>query len=167
MKSWLKITHRLLDEIRIDLRRPHRFAVERVGFVLCRFAHTPTRTLLILSCDYHPVADDDYIDDNHYGAVINSAAFRNAMQLAYSRSVGLFHVHLHEHTGRPVPSNTDMRETSAFVPDFFHVRPHLPHGALILSSDSLSGRVWRPDKQIPRAIDRFSIIGFPLSQITD
>src|SRR5882672_11814862 len=100
MKCCFKITRRLVEEIRLDLRRPHSIAAERVGFVLCRFARTLKQELLILGCDYRPVADEDYIDDPHYGAVINSDAFRKAMQIAYTHPIGLFHVHLHDYKGK-------------------------------------------------------------------
>jgi hypothetical protein len=165
MKTRFKIMRRLVEEIRKDLRRPHSFAMERVGFVLCRFGVTSKQDLLMLGYNYHPVADEDYIDDELYGAVINSNAFRKVMQLAYSNPVGLFHIHLHDHMGQPAPSSIDLRETGAFVPDFFHVRPNLPHGALILSADSISGRIWWPREQKPAVIDRFSIVGFPLLNI--
>jgi len=165
MKSHFKITRKLIDHVRTDVRRPHAFAGERVGFILCRFGVTSRPDLLVLAHSYHAVADEDYIDDMQYGAVINSAAFRKAMQLAYTNAVGLFHVHLHEHSGKPSPSGIDVRETSAFVPDFFHVRPRLPHGALVLSADSISGRIWVPEDRKPSTIDRFTVVGTPLSKI--
>jgi hypothetical protein len=89
------------------------------------------------------------------------------MQLAYTHGVGLFHVHLHDHMGRPSPSEIDLRETEQFVPDFFHVRPNLPHGALILSADSLSGRIWHPEDQKAKVIGRFTIVGFPFSTFVE
>jgi len=165
MKSDFKITRRLIAHVRSDLRRPHAFAGERVGFILCRFGFTSRRNLLVLAHSYQPVADDDYIDDTQFGAVINSAAFRKAMQLAYTNAVGIFHIHLHEHSGTPSPSGVDVRETRAFVPDFFNVRPRLAHGALVLSADSISGRIWLPESRKPSAIDRFTVVGSPLATL--
>ena len=49
---------------------------------------------------------------------------------------------MHEHSGRPSFSRTDLREQIKFVPDFFKVRPQLPHGAIVLSHDRAAGRVW-------------------------
>lgn len=167
MSIHFKITRRLIEQIRIDIRRPHPFAAERVGFVFCRFGGTSCGTLLVLAHSYQPVSDRDYIDDVNYGAVINSDAFRKAMQMAYTHAVGLFHAHLHEHSGKPSPSHIDLQETNTFVPDFFHVRPRLPHGALVLSADSISGRTWLPRDRKPSIIDRFSIVGAPLGKIAD
>jgi hypothetical protein len=151
--------------MRADLERPHQFADERVGFVTCRFALNPDGRLLILAHNYYPVADEDYLADPRYGALIGSGAFRKAMQLAYSQNVGIFHIHLHFHKGAPKPSMIDLRETSVFVPDFFHVRPDLAHGAVILSRDSISGRVWQPDDLKPHPIDQFILVGAPLTKV--
>jgi len=136
--------------------------MQRVGFFRCRFGLTASNRVLILVHDYHSVADDDYIDDDRFGALIGSNAFRKAMQFAYDSDVGLLHVHLHNHYGIPRPSNTDLRETRAFVPDFFNVRPNVPHGAVILSRDKMSGRLWSPSDRQPYQIDRIVSVGTPL-----
>ena len=166
MRIDFRITRSMLEGIRKDLRRQHAHAYERVGCITCRFGLVGRAHLLCLSHGYLPVADEDYIEDRMFGALIGSAAFRKAMQLAYTQDVGLFHVHLHGHSGVPTPSGIDVRETAKFVPDFFHVRPNLPHGAIVLSSDSLSGRVWPSAAARPTPIDRFSIVGAPLMTIS-
>lgn len=165
MTSHFKITRLLLDTIRADLRRAHRFALERVGFVLTRFGQVENGLLVVLAHSYQPVDDADYVVDARYGAVINGNAFRKAMQQAYSQPVGLFHIHCHEHVGKPSPSLIDIREANAFVPDLFHVRPNVPHGALIVSLDSISGRIWLSEQQPAMEIDRFSIVGTPMMDI--
>lgn len=167
MKVHFKITQVMLEAVRSDLFRRHSFAFERVGFITCRFAMTASGALLALAHGYHPVADEDYIDDSAYGALIGSAAFRAAMQVSYTQRVGLFHIHMHGGRGRPLPSSTDLRETARFVPDFFHVQPALPHGAVILSGDSISGRVWISKGGRPQSVDRFSIVGAPLTSVID
>jgi hypothetical protein len=164
MSVQMKITAQLVDAIRSDLRRPHRFAFERVGFVYCRFGKARANQLLIVAANYQIVADEHYIDDPTFGAVIDSHAFRQAMQHLHDHEVGAFHVHLHDHTGPPHPSSPDLRETAKFVPDFFHARRNLSHGALILSADRLSGRVWMGEGKKPVPIDRVTIVGAPLLQ---
>lgn len=166
MKDYFKITSGLVHQLRDDLRRPHPFAAERVGFITCRAAMSPSG-LMILAHQYYPVADEDYVENKRYGALIGPAAFRKALQVAYSLDVGLFHIHLHAHRGRPSPSRIDLHETKRFVPDFFHVRPKLPHGALIVSNDSISGRFWHPDRQLPRPINEFVVVGAPLVRVKD
>jgi len=127
--------------------------------VTCRFARSSSDTLLILACGYDSVSDDDYIDEPEYGALIGSGAFRKAMQIAYSHSVGLFHVHMHGGRGSPKPSSIDTRESQRFVPDFFNVQPRLQHGILILSSDWLWGQVWVAKTRKPEIIQRITVVG--------
>ena len=166
MNACLKLTQALLERARSDLLRPHPFAAERVGFVTCRFGSTWRGDLIVLAHAYYAVADSDYIDDDSCGAVINSNAFRVAMQFAYQQGVGVFHVHLHSHLGPPEPSQIDLRETHVFVPDFFNVQPKLYHGALILSLDSMSGRIWSPHDAVVRRISRFACVGTPMTWLS-
>jgi hypothetical protein len=165
MRIIFKITRGLLDNLREDLARPHAFAAERVGFLSCRAAKLAPSGLVILAREYHAVADSDYIEDSRVGAMMNSEAIRKAMQVAYSNGVGVFHVHMHDHYGRPGPSKTDLRETSKFVPDFWHVRPQMPHGAVIISRDGVSGRCWYPGHRVPCEIDEFVVVGPKLDVI--
>ncbi len=103
--------------------------------------------------------DEHYEYDPGVGARMNSAAIRSALQLALSNNFGLFHVHLHDHRGLPGPSPIDWSEWQKFVPDFWHVRPGLPHGALILSRDRMRGWCWYPGRQRPIEIERFTLVG--------
>ncbi len=141
MKTIFKMTGQFLKNVRHDLARPHRFAAERVGFISIRAAKT-ANALVLLAEGYHPVADDDYLNDPSVGAMMGQEAIRKALNLALLQSVGMFHVHMHEHTGRPRFSRTDLREQLKFVPDFFKVCRQLPHGAIVLSHDHATGRVW-------------------------
>jgi hypothetical protein len=158
----MRLTRELLDAMRRDLMRRHDFAHERVGFLTCRYAELSTGDLLVLAYEYVAVDDDDYVPTDQFGALINAAAFRKALQRSFAERVGLFHVHLHPHRGIPKPSKDDVRETEKFVPDFFHVRTELPHGALILSIDALSGRIWLGEQEAPQALQRVIIVGKPL-----
>jgi hypothetical protein len=163
MKYTLKLTRRQVHAVIEDLSRPHPFAGERVGFLACRFMESVAKGLLVLGHGYHAVADEDYIDDQNYGALVSGKAFQMAMQVAYTQQVGIFHIHLHSHRGTPKPSPTDLRETKKFIPDFFHVQPHAPHGAIILSLDSLSARVWSPTTKQPIRFAAIEMVGAPLS----
>jgi hypothetical protein len=55
--------------------------------------------LVLLAEGYHPVADDDYIDDPTVGAMMGQEAIRKALKVALLQPVGMFHVHVHEHRG--------------------------------------------------------------------
>lgn len=145
-----------------DLRRPHSFAYERVGFLGCRAA-TLASGIMIIAESYNRVAGENYVKDSHVGARINGAAIRTALQLSLTTGVGLFHIHMHEHKGAPRPSSTDVHESKKFVPDFFNVTPTMPHGTLILSEDSAFGLCWLNKKVQPKVIDRIEFVGSPLS----
>ncbi|MDB5608104.1 MAG: hypothetical protein JWP25_5004 [Bradyrhizobium sp.] len=58
MKIRFKVTSALLTTIRIDLRRPHPFAHERVGFIAAELAAAHDE-LFILVREYRPVRDDE------------------------------------------------------------------------------------------------------------
>ena len=164
MRAVFKATSGLMNGIRADLRRPHSFAAERVGFIACRFGEL-RHGLVILAHEYHPVADGDYLDEPGFGALIGSAAIRKALGHAYRNPVGMFHVHLHDHRGIPVFSPIDDRETRKFVPDFFNARSTVPHGALVLSADAACGSVWHPVSRRPVAITEFSVVGAPMIRV--
>ena len=160
-----KITHKLLDEVRRDLDRPHPFAAERVSFITCKVGALASGGVVILAHAHHPVEDDDYLNDSTVGAMMGPGAIRKAIQFAYNENVSMFHVHMHDHLGTPWFSNIDLREAKKFVPDFWNVRPEMPHGALVLSMDSLAGLCWLPMARQMEKISKFSIIGAPLLKI--
>src|SRR5690606_34848909 len=108
---------------------------------------------------YHPVEDADYVDDRSVGAMMGSDAIRKALQRSYQSRTAALHVHLHDHEGRPGFSGTDKRENAKFVPDFFNVTPQVPHGALVLSDNNMTGDLWLARGDIPLIIDRFTAVG--------
>lgn len=159
MRISLRITQPMLGRVRLDLRRSHPHAAERVGFVFCRFGLSERDELLVLAYDYAPVLDSDYIPDQTLGALIGAGAFRSALERTLSEAVGVFHIHMHQHPGSPCPSATDRRESARFVPDFFHIRRNLPHGALIVSHDTLSGHLWLEESGRPIRISTVAVVG--------
>lgn len=161
----LKITDGLLGRITDDLVRPHPFAFERVGFILCRPARLEPNGWILLAWDYHPIADDDYIEDDSVGAMMGPAAMRKALQVAYNQPFSVVHIHRHEHAGTPQFSKTDSTESARFLPDFWNVRPNLPHGAVIFSRDSACGFVWEPAIRARVLLNEISVVGAPLSVI--
>jgi len=165
MNISLKITARLRARAMTDLVRPHPFAFERVGFLLCRPGPAAPDGWVLLGWDYQVVKDDDYEDDSIVGAMFGSGAIRKALQVAYSEPFSIIHVHLHDHMGTPQFSYIDARESARFVPDFWNVRPNLPHGAVVLSRNSACGYVWEPKVQKRLPLQSISIVGAPLRVI--
>jgi hypothetical protein len=159
VKIRLKILQSLLNDIHRDLSRPHAFAYERVGFISCSIGTADDAAVVLLVRDYHPVADDHYKQDASAGAVIDRSAFRIALQIALSKSACMFHIHRHEQIGKPWFSGIDLRENARFVPDFWNVKPELPHGAIVLSHDSASGLCWYPGRPRPIRIAEFWAVG--------
>ena len=157
MKTIFKMTDLFLREVKRDFVRPHRFAAERVGFISIRASST-ANDLVLLAEGYHPVADEDYVNDPTVGAMMSQEAIRKALNFALLQSVGMFHVHMHEHTGLPRFSRTDLREQLKFVPDFFKVCHQFPHGAIVLSHDRATGRVWLNSETVV-AISEFNTVG--------
>lgn len=165
MKTHFKIQRSLLNRVRQDLARPHSYASERVGFIVCKVDRLDPDGWLLLAADYFSVADEDYVDDDSVGAMIGSAAIRKMMQFAYDDPFSIVHVHMHEHEGTPYPSSTDVREMAELIPNFWHVRSNFPHAAIVLSLDSMTGTVWDPISKSKSQISDLSVVGFPMQLI--
>jgi len=160
MKLLFRMNWSLRRAVMEDLRRPHEFAHERVGFLCCRAAKVDDG-MMVLGQSYASIADENYVEDRRVGARINGAAIRAALQASLTTGAGLFHVHLHEHEGLPGPSRTDDVESRKLIPDFFNVTASMPHGTIILSMDSAYGDCWLGKHSEPRRFDRIEFIGSP------
>jgi hypothetical protein len=152
MTYHLRASPLLWRTIHDDLSRPHPHAHERVGFAFANAAKIADGAVALYVSHYRPVADAQYIFEPHVGALINGDGLRDAMQFAYGKQLAAFHVHRHEHTGSPWFSKYDLDESSKFMPDFFHVTPGGPHGALLLSHDSATAIVWTAKGATPRLV---------------
>lgn len=161
MKVRFKITSGLLAAIRSDLRRPHPFARERVGFISAGLSSVGDG-LLALARDYRPVADDEYLDDPTVGAMMGPDAIRHALQWALQDGVAMFHVHTHGGRGIPDFSRIDLRESAKFVPDFFKVAPQCAHGAIVLSDTAAHGLIWIGRSRPNHFVTSFVEVGVPL-----
>lgn len=161
MKTSLKIPKAFLDDIHVDLSRPHAFAHERVGFIACSLSKAKHGQILLANA-YLPVADEDYDYAPNVGAMMGAAAIRKALEYAYNHSVSMIHVHRHEHRGRPEFSKVDITEAAKFVPNFWNVRADVPHGLMVLSKNAATAAVWDPATKAPQYVDEVCIIGRPL-----
>lgn len=160
MNIHFKITKVLLTGIRADLRRPHAFAHERVGFIAAGLAAAHD-DLLILAQEYRPVLDEEYLPDPSVGAMMSAEAIRRARQWAMNDRAAIFHVHTHGGRGVPGFSGIDRRENAKFIPNFVSVAPHAVHGAIVLSDTAAFGQVWLGrDAQQP-FVARFTEVGMP------
>lgn len=161
MNIHFKITRALLAAIRTDLRRPHAFAHERVGFIAAGLAAAHD-DLLILAREYRPVRDEEYLQDPSVGAMMSAEAIRRARQWAMNDRAAIFHVHTHGGHGVPGFSGIDNRENARFIPNFISVAPHAVHGAIVLSDTAAFGQVWLSRDAPQPFVARFTEIGMPV-----
>ncbi len=155
----LRIPAAMAEEIVADLRRPHAFVEERVGFLLAR--PSPDGGAVQLAWKYMPVEDDNYVPDALVGARFNNASIRTALQAALEHDAGCFHVHLHDWEGPARLSHTDEACFESLLPPFTRLVPHARHGALLFTADRFSGAEWNVNHQRLQPID-VSVVGFPL-----
>jgi hypothetical protein len=165
VKLTLKLRDSLLGAIHRDLDRRHAFASERVGFLMCKPALTSGHELLLFGCGYLPVDDAHYLNERWAGAVVGHHAFRKARQAALTSDAGIFHVHKHLGRGPVWFSGIDLRESKKFVPDFVNVRPDLPHGAVVLNTNSAAGLCWLPSNAKPAKITEFWAVGSRVTRL--
>lgn len=161
MNIRFKITSALLATIRIDLRRPHPFAHERVGFIVAGLAAAHNE-LLVLAREYRPVRDDEYLADPSVGAMMSAQAIRRARQCAMDERAAIFHVHTHGGRGIPGFSGVDTRENAKFIPNFVSVAPQCVHGAIVLSDTAAFGQIWLGRAAPQPFIAAFSEVGMPI-----
>lgn len=130
----IRMTEELFQSIHHDLDRQHGFALERVGFVFGRLSPSGRA---YLDC-YRPVSDEQYIDSDKFGALIDDRAILKAMQETRHRRgqrACCFHVHRHEHLGVPSFSRSDLRSLLGLVPDLHRMDSEGASGLLLLSLD--------------------------------
>jgi hypothetical protein len=157
----LRIPRGLYARIIADLRRPHVFAGERVGFLAGQTVSLSEATLVLFNA-YTPVPDDDYIDDASAGATVNSNPIRAAMSRAWLEQCSIFHVHLHAHDGKTGFSKIDQASIPRIIATMCAAAPACAHGMIALSNTHAKAMVWTPEQPSPLVAKRFTIIGFPL-----
>ena len=165
-KSRYNVCLRMSTDIRLqmlnDLRRLHDHAYERVGFLFTKTKKLRTNTVIVIATKYMPVDDADYLQDKSVGAKINSTAIRKAMQYCFSNKTGCFHVHLHDHIGKPGPSSTDKHGLPPIVDSFQNITNEEANGIIILSEDSHFIQL-KISKEISFIFpQQISVIGLPM-----
>jgi hypothetical protein len=166
MTPQIRLTRKLFDDMLADLRRPHPFAGERIGFAFGRLANATSPWPLILLTHYLQLADDRYVPDEMIGVRFDAESVRLAMQHIVTQDEGCLVVHVHDRPGRPSFSVTDQRELPPVAKCFRNVGRQHPHGLLLLSPDSAAAAVWMPGTNAPVS-PQINIIGFPTSIIEE
>ncbi len=144
-----------------DLMRTHDFASERIGFLCTKTISLRSGECIVLAIDYLPVDDKNYIYDPMVGAKINSAAFRIAMQDCLDKNYGCFHVHLHDHFGKPFPSPVDKKSNPGIITSLGNVARQNVYGVMILSRDSFYTEIKTNSFKKAVSANAVSIVGSP------
>jgi molybdopterin/thiamine biosynthesis adenylyltransferase len=166
-KLKLKIPKKIYDEVLADLKRPHPFAYERVGFLSTAISVSEMNEPIIIVTQYHKLSDSDYIKDKSVGARINSESIVEAQQRIYDTGNGCLHVHLHTHNGATHPSSTDSNELPRVVESFCNVDSNIANGILIFSNDSAYAAIKLNGIDYFIEPEIISVIGYPLKFIFD
>lgn len=161
----LRIPQELYEEVRADLRRPHPFADERVGFVFVRANTCGDGAKILFALDYQSIPDEFYVDKPDVGACIGSSAIRAVMECSLASHCGVFHVHEHRWPGCPRYSLTDREGWDHLIPCFHRVVSDLPHGAVVFSPDAAAGIFWSPNVRAFKPLAHISVVGFPMRKL--
>jgi hypothetical protein len=163
MSVGIRLTRELYERALADLRRPHPFAFERVGFVTAHLGNAGGEYKLVLVTEYYSIPDDQYVEDPTCGARINSEAIRDAMQRVLDLNAGSFHVHLHEHSGKPGFGQTDQEEIPRIIEGLRIVGPEQIQGMLLFSADRAAAQVWLLSESEPLKAAKITVVGYPLA----
>lgn len=158
----LRLPKPLVDLMRRDLRRPHPFAFERVGFLSVTTAEAEAGERLVLGVEYHAVPDAQYVESRGVGARIGVEAIRGVVHRAMTSGNGIVHVHLHDHQGVPAFSGTDALEQPMLVKSLAGIAARETHGMLVLSADSANAWLWSHQAAELVVPTRLSIVGYPM-----
>lgn len=162
MNIQFRIAKTLHQDILNDLKRPHDYTYERVGFIYTKTVQLNNGNYIILATNYVPVNDKNYIKDDSVGAKINSTAIRLAMQGMIDTGCGCFHVHFHKHKGKPFPSITDSEDLPELVKSFNNIKTKEANGFLILSENGFYAETKIDNISDTYKIESFSCIGYPM-----
>ena len=158
----IKIPSVLLNRIKKDLKRPHEFALERIGFILSDFKTFEFGKTIILLNDYQVINDQFYIDDPEVGARIDSNAIRMGMQSILDNQAGCFHVHYHEFSlDMPELSDTDFIDNPEIVNSFSNTKKDQTHGMIVLGQKGANAFVKMPGADKVVKVDKIIEVGYP------
>lgn len=159
----IRIPQNILNQIINDLKRPHEFANERIGFIASRHKILKTGTIIVFISEYFPISDDQYLDDPEVGARINSNAIREGLQRIIDKKIGCFHVHYHSFS-RSIPefSDTDLIDNPEIIKSFGYADKSQVHGMIVIGKNGLNALVKLPGKDSLMQVAKIVGIGYPM-----
>jgi molybdopterin/thiamine biosynthesis adenylyltransferase/proteasome lid subunit RPN8/RPN11 len=140
------------DELRNHLfSRP---GIEGAAFILCGESRGPTVAKLV-SHAVVPISDEDILQREVDRLSISSRALMRIAKLARYEQLSIVFAHSHPF-GPPHFSEQDDGEEMKLMP-FLQARvPNRIHGTVVLTPDSIAGRLYVPER---RAVDQIVVIG--------
>lgn len=155
----VRIPEAVYSRIIADLRRPHAFAYERVGFAVVGTALIGGQVPVYCVNDYKPVEDAGYTPSRDAAATINSDAIRAALQLAMDTRQCILHVHAHEFSELPLFSPIDEADHGGLIRSFRNLGINRPYGFLLLGDGGFLMRIWRPGAKNYEDTRLVSVVG--------
>ncbi len=146
-----------MTEAQLELLRQHVFdqpGLEGAAFLLCGQSMSDESAKLIVHA-VMPIDAADFDERRRDGLVIKSSALTRIAKLARNEGLSIVFVHSHP-DGADDFSAQDDREEGRLIP-FLQARvPGKIHGTLVLTKNSIVGRLYMPDRQ---ALDKTIAVG--------
>jgi hypothetical protein len=127
-----------MDVANKDLKRPHEFAFERVGYFLGESNLEKNEIAIV---DWLSFGDEMYQRSN-VGAEIGREGMKYLMRNAFQTNMTYLHFHLHLFQKKPTFSFTDIQSIKEIVPALFSFSSASAHGAIILGSQYVTYEIW-------------------------
>lgn len=145
-----------------ELSKPPVNGCERSALALVGLSKSNDRASILIR-RIITIPDDAYFptpEGSAWSPSVTTSALSEGMRL----QAGLLLVHSHEGSPSPRLSGTDRHSLELLLPRCIDLIPRLPHGSLVLGSDSTAGgQVWipgMPPKDL-RPLDRITWLGTP------
>lgn len=132
--------------------------VENAAYLLCRQAHTPNETRLLVR-EIIPIDRAHVLEASPAHMKIASPSYRGAMKRADEEGCGFIFVHTHLGGNGAHSSQDDREEALLFRTAYSRIHNDIVHASLVITRGEISSaRVWLEDGTT-RAIERIRFIG--------
>jgi len=132
--------------------------VENGAYLLCRQAHTPIETRLLVR-EVIPIEAEHILEASPVHMKIASPSYRRAMKRADEQKCGFVFVHTHPYSTDGHSVQDDCEEVPLFKTAYIRIHNDAVHSSLVFTDQGVSAaRVWLPDGTT-QPIERVRVIG--------
>jgi hypothetical protein len=132
--------------------------VENGAYLLCRQAHMPTETRLLVS-EVIPIKAEHILEVSPIHMKIASPSYRGAMKRADEQRCGFVFVHTHPNSNEAHSEQDDREERSLFRTAYTRIHNDTIHASLVFNDHGVSAaRVWLVDGST-YPVERVRVIG--------